>query len=641
MSNKKKKIQASPIRKNKNIFLFIGVLLAITFVSYYPSVKNDFIRNWDDHEYVINNVDIRDLSATGIKKMFTSYYIGNYQPLTMLSYAIDYKLAMNDKSPGLSPFVFHTTNLILHLLSTFLVFMFIIKLTGKKEVALASTLFFALHPSHAESVAWIAERKDVLFGFLFIASLYFYTKFAYEGNKMKHYYICMLLFILSCLSKSAAITLPFVLVLIDYYKNGRLSIKGQSNKIPFFLLSLAFGLVALASQKSAGATTMAPYFPMFERFFLICYSVVFYIVKSIAPIGLSAMYYYPKGELPFYFYLSPLIIIAIVWGIHRSGQFKKELIFGSLFFFTSILLIIQLVPLGRTITADRYTYIPYIGIGFILGQLYVYIKESKLHLGDYIKNILFYSFFIYAVLFSYMTMQRSALWKDSITLFTDVIAKNPKQSHPYLVRAAAEMDMSEFKLALADFNKGIELDPLYAEAWNNRGNVYFNLKDYNSAIKDYTKAIELDRKYQLPFNNRGSCKRNQGDYAGALEDFSRAVEIDTNFFVAFHNRGLTKYYMKDYSGALQDYDRTIKLKPDYPDAYSNRGVAKYFLQDYKGALPDYDKAIQLNPNYGEAYSNRAAVKFYTNDRKGACDDWQKALQTGYSSATQMIETYCK
>lgn len=637
MSVKKKKSHTIQNKKSNANLLFIGIIVLLTFICYTPALKHDFLRNWDDHEYVINNPDIKELSAQNIKTIFSKFYIGNYQPLTMLSYAIDYALF------DLSPKAYHTTNLILHLLSTILVFFFILLLTEKKEVAIATASFFALHPCHVESVAWIAERKDVLYGFFFIASLLYYMKFLNTKHNIKYYYFCLVLFILSCLSKSAAVVLPIILVLIDYYKTGAFNIKSQLNKIPFFAISLLFGITALISQESAGATNMAPHYPIFERIFLISWSVVFYIIKSILPMDLSAMYYYPKSTsaLPFYYYLSPFILIAITWAILKTKTFKKELVFASLFFLSTIILIVQIVPLGRTITADRYTYIPYIAIGFLLGQFYIYTKENIIRISDSLKKATYYSFFIFIIICSVITWNRSKLWKDSITLFSDVIEKYPEQSHPYLVKAAALMDLQDFKNALNNFTLGIERDSTYAEAWNNRGNAYFNIKDYESAIKDYTTAIELDKKYQLPYNNRGSCKRNKGDYVGAVSDFSKAIELDTAFFVAYHNRGLTKYYMKDYSGALEDYNKTIQIKPDYPDAYSNRGVAKYYLKDYKGAIPDYDKAIALNPAYGEAYSNRAAVKFFMNDRKGSCDDWHKAVQTGYASASEMIKIYCK
>ncbi|MBN8703454.1 MAG: tetratricopeptide repeat protein [Bacteroidetes bacterium] len=631
MSSKTKKSPAVqiPSTQKKIGAVWLGLLLVITFFTYYPSLQNNFLTNWDDHQYVLNNDDIKQLNSTNIKKMFTNYYIGNYQPITILSYALDYHFWQ------LNPKGYKTINLLFHLLNTLLVFQIVNSISKQKNISIITAAVFALHPMHVESVAWISERKDVLYSFFYLLSIKFYLSYLNTKKIIQFIYV-LLFFVLSILSKSAAITLPLVLACITWYQQKeKHSLKNYLPIVLLLLISIVFGVVAIDSQKEAGATNMGPPFPITDRPFLIAYAILFYVVKFIAPINLCAMYYYPAkadGLLPVEYYISALALIALGWYIYKIKFLKKEILFGLLFFLFSISLTIQLIPIGRTIAADRYSYIPFIGLGFIVGNLYQHFIKKKI-IG-YVIAVIF-------LVFTGLTYQQTMLWKDVTVLFSDVIKKNPEVAHPYWVRAAVESELKQYDAAMKDFNEGIKYDSTFAEAFNNRGNISYNLKDYETAIKDYSKAIALDSNYQLPYNNRASCKRNMKDYKGAIEDYTKAIENDSTFFVGLHNRGLVKYTLQDYEGAIKDFDRTIQLKPDYADAYSNRGVSYYYLKNYPLALENYNKAIELNPNYSEAYSNRAAVKYYTNDLKGACDDWGKALQLNFSGAKQMLDTYCK
>jgi hypothetical protein len=261
-----------PVQKNKkknqsardlSVFFLIGILL-LTFFIYSKSIQNDFV-TWDDPEYVTDNNLIKDFSLHGIKNLFTNFYEGNYHPLTALSNSIEFHFWKANPKP------YHIINILLHLLNVVLVFLVVAKLAGKKEAGVIVSLFFAVHPLHVESVAWIAERKDVLYTFFYLAAWLAYIRYLkipnQKGWESGYLIFSLLLFGCSLLSKSMAVTLPVILILTDYYLDKKINLKSLLAKIPFFLLSLIFGVVALKSQGTSGATEAAPYFPLLSEFF--------------------------------------------------------------------------------------------------------------------------------------------------------------------------------------------------------------------------------------------------------------------------------------------------------------------------------------------------------------------------------------
>ncbi|MDD5571187.1 MAG: glycosyltransferase family 39 protein, partial [Bacteroidales bacterium] len=261
-------------KKNKDV-LFAILVLAITFVVFFPSLKCDFT-NLDDQYYVLNNPDIKNLSFNNIKILFSNFYVGNYQPMAMLTYAIEYKIS------GLNPFAYHFTNFFLHLLNTLLVFIFIKKLSSNIHVAAIASVLFGVHPLHVESVAWISERKDVLYAFFYIAGLITYLKYK-EKNDVKFYLLTILLFVFSCLSKAMAVPFSIMLLLIDYLQMKKINFRIIVDKIPFLAISFTFGLIAIYVQKLQGASTfinnVGGAYSGTDRFFLANYSLFFYIYK--------------------------------------------------------------------------------------------------------------------------------------------------------------------------------------------------------------------------------------------------------------------------------------------------------------------------------------------------------------------------
>lgn len=324
-------------RFNSKIWLFI--ILLITGFVYVNSLNNEFLSGMDDDMYILDNSLLKSFD---LQAHFSEYIAGNYHPLTTLSYSVEYFFF------GINKIAFHSTNLLLHLLNTFLVFLFVSALLKNELVALISAGIFALHPMHVESVSWISERKDQLYTLFYLTSLIQYLKYK-SLSKMKNLLLCGGSFVLSLLSKSMAVTLPLMLFAIDFYQKPYFTSRSLLFKVPFFGLSILFGIIALKSQ-STGNTFYELHlnYSIFERASMLCYSVVFYLFKFLFPVNLSVYHFYPHevGLLP---KICPLIITVISWQLWkiRKSEVGKITLLGFVIFIISLLPVLQLNSSGQ------------------------------------------------------------------------------------------------------------------------------------------------------------------------------------------------------------------------------------------------------------------------------------------------------
>src|SRR4030095_8431501 len=411
MANKKQKrikksnlSQAPAERKNKKpgikVFQWILAIVAITAIFFLPMFKNGFT-NWDDEFYVINNHLLRGPDWAGI---FNTPVVSNYHPLTIISLAINFAIS------GIDPSSYMIFNLLLHLANTVLVYYFILQISsGKNYVALFTALIFGIHPMHVESVAWISERKDLLYTLFFLLSLIQYWRFLQTGKKSK-LILCFLFFSLSLLSKPAAIILPLLLLLFDYWQGRAFHKKVIIEKIPFLLLALIFAVITLKIQSGSAITGFDSY-PLWTRFFFANYVSVAYLVRFIIPYPLSAFHPFPSpGNLGLPVLLSPLImliLLTIIWLKRKNKLF----IFSFLFYLLNILLVLQVVTVGAALVAERYTYVPYIGVAFFVTML---IDQ---YVNKYRKKWVWLFTASLAFVFCFITFQRVKVWKDSGTLW--------------------------------------------------------------------------------------------------------------------------------------------------------------------------------------------------------------------------------
>lgn len=605
----------------------VYAILIMTAVVYSRSLFNGFA-DLDDNNYILYNPYLKNFDFNAIINIFSSFYFGNYHPFTTLTYLFEYHLY------GLNPFPYHLLNAFLHIVNVFLVYKLTRNLSGQILTAVFVSALFALHPMHVESVAWISERKDVLYTAFYLSSLLAYLNYLKYNFQWKYLGLCFLFFISSLMSKSAAVTLPVLLLAIDFYKNRKPDIKFFLEKIPFFLFSVLFGIFALWSQE--GAFNELEY-PFFQRIFIFFYSISFYIVKLILPFNLSAVHYYPNtygGALPWYYYASAPFILVILLLIIRKTKLRRDKIFGFAFFLIVISVMLQIIAVGSAVASERYSYVAHIGLLFIIGQWLARIQRGRIQKVALVISGLFIA------LFSYLTWERIAVWKDGIVLFSDVIKKYPDISDAYRFRGIYKMHAKNYRGALQDYNKTLSLKPDDALGLSGRGYVYNELQKYDEALKDLNTSLEIDSTIPESYYYRGMSHFGLMDTVLAMKDYNKAIQLDPLLQEAYKNRSILKATVGNLKGALADADMAISLFSEDGEAFSNRANIKAMMNNFSGSFDDYSIALKFNPNDEKVLFNRGLTRLNMGDTSGACDDWNKALNLGYHAAGNAIDKFC-
>jgi hypothetical protein len=489
-------------RQNRHLLLIIIVI--VTALVYARTLQNGIL-NWDDHIHITNNSDIKSLSLHNIKTIFTSYYLGMYHPLVTLSFAIEYHFY------GLNPVIYHASSVLFHLANVVLVFYLVLLLSHRRETAIIAACLFGLHPMHVESVAWISERKDVVYAFFYLCALIFYLRFIRQG-RLKNYWMICLCFVLSLFSKTTAITFPVILFLIDIYDRRKVTFRTVLEKLPFLALSLIFGLIALHSQGDNTRFVVGSSFNFIGRIFLASYSLCYYLIHLFLPINLSALHLMPitvGGMLPVEYYLALIPLIMLAFMGTRKGIFQREYVFGLLFFVVMLSLNIHVIPIGMAVVSERYTYLAYIGLYYIVGQLYSFSLDRYPQFFISWKKVIMTGAALLMLFFGYLTYQRIGIWKSSLVLFQDAAMKtnnikeaNFIQTLAYEFEGQEKNNLKLYTEAIEWFNKAIALSPELPELYQNRGISEYYLRNYPDAIKDYEKAIELDSSFASAYFGR-------------------------------------------------------------------------------------------------------------------------------------------
>lgn len=613
---------------NQRILLFF--VLMITFVAFLPTLSNKFIETWDDGVYVTDNTMITQFNWETVKACFTTQKNGTYVPIPLLSFALEYKFF------GLNPLPYHLNNLLLHLLCTMFVF-FILKLLRIPALyAALGALLFGIHPMRVETVAWVTERKDLLFSVFYLGAIITYIKFILsEKGKLKYFLLTILLFIFSLFSKIQAVTLPLTLLLLDYWLDRPLKLKLIWEKIPFFALSLGFGLAGYFILQRIGSLDINEKFSFFERILFGLYSLSIYIVKLIAPFKLSAFYPYPikpGGTMPILYYLSPIFLLGIAVLVYLSVRKTRAVVFGTLFFLFNVMFLLQIVGAGQAYQADRFTYIPYLGIFFLAAwAAHRYATRNKSG------QIMVTGLALVLIIFFFSnTYARCKDWKDSTTLWTDVIEKFPgKIPSAYANRASAYRKAKKPDLALEDYNYAISLDKNDGVSRMNRGNIFFDMGKDSLAFQDYKVAMKLNLQKKQEqseihklYGNLGAIYGRRGNYDSAFYYLDKSLQIDSTFTAALLNRGLANEMIGKWEAAIKDFKSYLRYLPEDETVHSDIGVCYQNLGRFQESLPWFDAAIALKPQTGFYYLNRSYSYNALRNIPKAREDAQKALQLG-------------
>ncbi|GAB4303562.1 MAG: tetratricopeptide repeat protein [Marinilabiliales bacterium] len=573
------------------LLLYIITLFVITLITRYSAINNDFLKYWDDGEQVVQNNDIKKIDLERIKKIFSSYYVGMYQPVTTLTYAFDYKIA------GLSSKWYHFSNILYHLIVVLLAFFFFKKLTSNELHGFLLSLVFAIHPSNIESIAWISARSTMLFTAFYLLALIFYFNYIKE-KQLKFYLLSFIAFLLSCLSKSAAITFPVLLIVIDYFF-GKINIKSLLGKIPFFIVSIIFGLITIyAREKAHHITDLSDYYTFPEMLLITIYSIFRYLIMFFIPHDYSAFYTYPEKidmMLPLQYYIVPVLLMLLFsYFFIKSIKKKSKILFGLLFFIVTMSIMLKIIPAGLQVIADRYMYLPIIGI---IISVYYLFKPFYTRF----KYVVFALFGLYIVFFAYQSNQYIKYWKNDERLFLQTLKHDPDAVPVKNFLGIIYKNKQEYNKALEMYNSILNKYPGYGSAYNNRANIFKNIGKIDDAIQDYNMALLYEGETAEIFTNMGIVYAMKQDYRLAVNYFNKAIALNKSYYLPYYNRAKTFAEIGVFDKALDDLNKVVELKSDFSMAYFTRGMIYYKIGNNYNACKDISKANELGLNLAKDY----------------------------------------
>ena len=653
-SKRQNKIKSAPTiflyTNNWIKWLLAGLILLITYIVFAPVLNNDFI-NFDDPIYVTYNKDLAKPIWEGIKYFFGQhYYAGNYTPFTMIIYALEYH------SVKLNPELYHLVNLIFHLINVFLTFWFIYFLSEKKiEVAAFVSFFFGIHPMHVESVAFISELKDVLYACFFIGGLLTYTIYvktlSTSNNKHLKFLLLLftfLLFIFSSLSKPAAVVFPVVLLLIDFYKHRKFYKILWIEKIPFFLVSIIIGLITLIAPEQVHFINKS--YTLIQSLMFASYSLLVYILKLFLPINLSTLYPYPQavnGHLPYFFYLAPFIVTLLLAGIYiiykasdtntsastqrilKTNNLRHSTIFGFLFFLINIALVLKALPIGPTIMSDRYTYIPYIGLFFIIAIVISFLFKNR---SSKVKAIIVFILIIVAGLFLTSAYTRCQVWQNSETVWDDALNNYPDDISALNNKGALLVKKNDYRNAMKLFERAIYLKPNNGISYINLAVCNNNLHDYDNALKNLDIELKIAPANTKALNMKGNILLDKAKYKEAIELYKTAIKYNAYFADSYINLSYSYILLSEFKNALLNIDKGLQLDPQNPIAHFYKGLILFNFGEYNEAINNYNEAINLNPQFVDAYKNVGFCYVRLKDYDKAIYYWKKALEIDPNNA---------
>jgi Tfp pilus assembly protein PilF len=560
-----------PTRRNMLLLAFL-VLILLDCISFYPSLRGEFTR-WDDNQYVTENPGMKEFSFPYAADCFTRLELGNYHPLTMIS------LSMNYDSHNLNPLPFHVTNLLFHIFNTLIIFLLIRKLKFNDGVAFITAVFFGIQATRVESVAWISARKEVLSAFFALLSLftYLYHCDKKEGN---YYSISLLLFVLALLSKATSVMLAPILLVVDLWLN-RLG-KGQKvilEKIPFFILALAAGIVAIAAQQDIHALKSEAVLSLPERVVMALGNLLIYVQTLVIPYNLCAFYRYPlnhMGSLQAACYLFAFLFLGlavILFYFNRKRWKEDPYIFGLLFFILGILPVLQIIPVGEASRADRYTYLPGMGIFLMLSVGILRLSQFKR------AKALVYSTTAIALIASVIVSRGYARhWKSTSDLCESILRRDPKSATAYFLSGEIKHSRGETDEAMKSYNKAIENDSarISVAALNNRAILFTWKNQFSKAEKDLKLALSRDSSFAASYANLGFTLTRARRFEEGIFWLNKALSLKADDPMALGNRGYCFLQTGNAAQAKKDLDASLSLK--YENPYAWYFMARYFLE---------------------------------------------------------------
>ena len=672
----------------------LAYVLIITGIAFSPVLNNDFT-NWDDQKHVYENPSVRSGDGPPLREIFTTSTSKIYVPLTILSFSIEHRFF------GFNPFVYHLTNLLIHLAVTALVFRFALRLQLTARVAALAALLFGIHPMHVESVAWITERKDVLYAFFYMLALNSYLTYLQRG-KGSSYLLTILFGLLSLLAKPMALSLPLILFVCDWLHDRKLTWGVLFEKLPYGVMMTPIILITYLQHIRVPGQNFA------EAFLIWTWTSTFYIQKFLLPFLFVPLYQLPRPialSNPSYA-LACVVLLLMIYGIVRLRR-NRWFIFAFLYYFASAFFLWRYDNAADiTIVADRFMYLPSLGICISLGILGDKIAGDSIRRKTaLIGNIIFLGLAVIMASLVLKTYFQAKIWKDSITLWNYVIKYSPALTIAYVNRGDAytttgEVELADadyreageiklerarrhcqkardlhdrkeydsalwhynnallhnprsaqahigkgdiyqirrqFEDALSEYNKAMDIRPDDSELYLVRGHVYGLTHRYDRAVADFTRTLEINPRRAQAYYFRAVAYSQNNQGPLALQDFNQALEIDPRYADVYFDRG--NFYLKEhqYAPAVDDYTRALALRPQALEIYYNRAVAYRHLEKYALALADYNRVLEMDPRHIGAHLKKSEIYYQTNELDKAREGYTRTIQINSFTAEAYLQ----
>ena len=573
----------------------IGICLSILVLAAYWGVTgNDFI-NYDDPAYVTWNRHVqRGLSFEELAWSFTTLATGNWHPLTWLSLMLDRELY------GMNAAGYHWTNLVLHLLSGLVLFVVLTRMAGYPWRSVVVAGLFLIHPLHVESVAWVAERKDVLSGLFWMLTIWGYARYS-ERPEAGRYLIVILFFVLGLLSKPMVVTLPFVLVLLDYWPLGRMDrgkmIRLLYEKAPLFLLSAASSMITFIAQKEGEAVASLQNLPFTARMGNAVVSYAGYLVKTIWPYNLAIFYAHPVTWPAREIFLSFILLILMTVAVILKRRRCPYLLVGWLWYLGTLVPVIGLVQVGAQAMADRYTYLPLIGI-FIM----VAWASAELLQNSRFRRVIWGACAVAAMVLLFLTTQvQIGYWKNSITVFRHALRVTEKnyQAHNNLARALT--NEKKYTEAEQHYREAIRINPNYLPPYLNLGLTWIEQGNLEEAMSGFTEALKVKPGDGDALISRGNLFSQKGLWDKAIAEYRMALKQKPYDSTLHNNFGLALTHKGLMNQAIEEYRTAIRLAPEHAGAHNNLAMLLMGQGQIDEAVSHFREAIRYQPDYVNAH----------------------------------------
>ncbi|HEU0210102.1 MAG TPA: tetratricopeptide repeat protein [Candidatus Udaeobacter sp.] len=579
--------------------LTVGLFLVIiVWTVFGQTIRHGFI-NYDDGTYVYQNRDVlAGVTLRGIRWAFTFAEIGHWHPVTWFSHMLDASV-WGRRAGG-----HHLTNVLLHIASAFLLFLALKQMTGALWRSAAVAAFFAIHPQRVESVAWISERKDVLSGLFFMATILAYVRYTARPS-LGRYAVVVILFALGLMSKSMLVTLPLVLLVLDYWPLARFGhVEGKQparnlprlvgEKIPLLVLSVASCVMTSLSPEKITPVFQASLISRMENAIV---SYVIYIKQMFYPVGLELPYFNPPGGFPPWEVIAcVLLLLGISGAAFLYRERRPYFIVGWLWYLVMMLPVIGLVQISYYARADRYTYLPHIGLYLLI----VWGAVDLTRAWAWRRGVLTFAGLVVIALLVMQARVQASYWHDSERLWRYVLAIAPDNFVAHVNLGLVLDAKGQVDAAIAEYEKAERIQPGYAEEHNDLGNALCRAGRVTEAIAQYEKALELVPGLPQIHNNLGTALAQNGQTTEAIAQFRKVIEINPNFAGAHGNLGYALAIEGKLDEALSELQKAAELKPDSTDIHLHLGDVFLARGQTADAIVHYKKAVELSPNNAQA-----------------------------------------